>query len=75
MTAPAGLVPHHADLDLDASTAVRFHFLEFLASIPWRQRPAHLLPDGRAPIRTAVPQTDQRPALEPGDGDDENRLS
>src|SRR5688572_13585514 len=28
--------PHHADLDLDASTAARFHFLEFVASIPWR---------------------------------------
>ena len=27
---------HHVDLDLDASTAMRFHFLEFLASIPWR---------------------------------------
>jgi sterol desaturase/sphingolipid hydroxylase (fatty acid hydroxylase superfamily) len=28
--------PHHADLDLDASTGIRFHFTEFLASIPWR---------------------------------------
>jgi len=28
--------PHHADRDLDASTALRFHFAEFLASIPWR---------------------------------------
>ena len=28
--------PHHADRDLDASTALRFHFLEFIASIPWR---------------------------------------
>jgi sterol desaturase/sphingolipid hydroxylase (fatty acid hydroxylase superfamily) len=27
---------HHADLDLDASTAIRFHFGELLASIPWR---------------------------------------
>ncbi|MGQ0712160.1 MAG: sterol desaturase family protein [Gemmatimonadaceae bacterium] len=27
---------HHADLDLDASTALRFHFGEFIASIPWR---------------------------------------
>jgi sterol desaturase/sphingolipid hydroxylase (fatty acid hydroxylase superfamily) len=27
---------HHADRDLDASTALRFHFLEFVASIPWR---------------------------------------
>ena len=29
-------VPHHVDLDLDASTGIRFHFLEFLASVPWR---------------------------------------
>ena len=29
-------IVHHADLDLDASTAVRFHFGELLASIPWR---------------------------------------
>lgn len=28
--------PHHADLDLDVTTALRFHFGEFLASIPWR---------------------------------------
>lgn len=28
--------PHHIDRDLDSSTAVRFHFTEFLASIPWR---------------------------------------
>jgi sterol desaturase/sphingolipid hydroxylase (fatty acid hydroxylase superfamily) len=27
---------HHVDLDLDASTALRFHFAEMLASIPWR---------------------------------------
>ena len=27
---------HHVDLDLDASTALRFHFTEMLASIPWR---------------------------------------
>src|SRR5262245_12223690 len=25
---------HHVDLDLDASTALRFHFMEMLASIP-----------------------------------------
>ena len=28
--------PHHIDRDLDTSTALRFHFAEFLASIPWR---------------------------------------
>ncbi|HXG70594.1 MAG TPA: sterol desaturase family protein [Gemmatimonadaceae bacterium] len=27
---------HHVDLDLDASTALRFHFGELAASIPWR---------------------------------------
>jgi len=27
---------HHADLDLDATTALRFQFVEFLWSIPWR---------------------------------------
>lgn len=27
---------HHVDLDLDASTALRFHFGELLVSIPWR---------------------------------------
>jgi sterol desaturase/sphingolipid hydroxylase (fatty acid hydroxylase superfamily) len=28
--------PHHIDLDLDVSTALRFHFTEFMASVPWR---------------------------------------
>jgi len=27
---------HHVDLDLDASTALRFHFGELAVSIPWR---------------------------------------
>src|SRR5688572_3209445 len=27
---------HHVDRDLDASTAVRFHFGELAASVPWR---------------------------------------
>jgi sterol desaturase/sphingolipid hydroxylase (fatty acid hydroxylase superfamily) len=27
---------HHADLELDASTALRFHFTELLASVPYR---------------------------------------
>ncbi len=27
---------HHSDLDLDASTALRFHFAEFVLSIPYR---------------------------------------
>lgn len=29
-------VVHHADLDLDASTALRFHFGELAVSVPWR---------------------------------------
>jgi sterol desaturase/sphingolipid hydroxylase (fatty acid hydroxylase superfamily) len=29
-------VVHHADLDLTASTALRFHFGELLLSVPWR---------------------------------------
>jgi sterol desaturase/sphingolipid hydroxylase (fatty acid hydroxylase superfamily) len=27
---------HHADVDLDASTALRFHFTEMILSVPWR---------------------------------------
>lgn len=27
---------HHIDLDLDASTALRFHFAELVLSVPWR---------------------------------------
>lgn len=27
---------HHVDLDLDASTALRFHFAEMALSVPWR---------------------------------------
>ena len=27
---------HHVDLDLDATTGLRFHFLEIAASVPWR---------------------------------------
>jgi sterol desaturase/sphingolipid hydroxylase (fatty acid hydroxylase superfamily) len=29
-------LPHHVDLDLDASTALRFHFSELLVSAGWR---------------------------------------
>jgi sterol desaturase/sphingolipid hydroxylase (fatty acid hydroxylase superfamily) len=28
--------PHHVDMDLDASTALRFHFAEIALSVPWR---------------------------------------
>ncbi|HEX2227583.1 MAG TPA: sterol desaturase family protein [Candidatus Binatia bacterium] len=29
-------LPHHVDLDMDASTALRFHFSELVLSVPWR---------------------------------------
>ena len=29
-------IVHHIDLDLDASTALRFHFAEMIVSVPWR---------------------------------------
>jgi sterol desaturase/sphingolipid hydroxylase (fatty acid hydroxylase superfamily) len=29
-------LPHHVDLDLDASTALRFHFSELVVSVAWR---------------------------------------
>ncbi len=34
---------HHIDLDLDASTALRFHALDMLVSIPWRMAQVALL--------------------------------
>jgi sterol desaturase/sphingolipid hydroxylase (fatty acid hydroxylase superfamily) len=36
-------VAHHIDLDLDTSTAVRFHCGEFLLSIPWRLAQVRLI--------------------------------
>jgi sterol desaturase/sphingolipid hydroxylase (fatty acid hydroxylase superfamily) len=38
---------HHADLDMDVSTAVRFHFGEMLLSVPWRAGQVALI--GAAP--------------------------
>lgn len=35
--------PHHVDLDMDASTGVRFHFAEMAASAPWRAAQVALL--------------------------------
>src|SRR5215472_2257195 len=43
---------HHVDLDLDASTALRFHFMEMLASIPWRA--AQVLLIGLTPFTFSV---------------------
>ena len=45
-------VVHHLDLDMDASTALRFHFGEQLASIPWRAGQVLLL--GVSPRAFAV---------------------
>ena len=47
--------PHHTDRDLDASTGVRFHFTEFLASIPWRS--AQVMVIGVTPRALALWQT------------------
>lgn len=42
-------VVHHADLDLDVTTALRFHFGELLLSIPWRAAQV-LLIGTRSPV-------------------------
>lgn len=36
-------LPHHTDIDLDASTALRFHATELAASAPWRALQALLI--------------------------------
>lgn len=46
---------HHADLDLDASTAVRFHFGELIISIPWRLAQIALI--GTSPQALVIWQT------------------
>jgi len=46
---------HHVDLDLDASTAVRFHFGEMLLSIPWRAAQIRVV--GASPLAVSVWQT------------------
>src|SRR4029079_14575712 len=43
---------HHADLDLSASTALRFHFAEMIASVPWRL--AQIVAIGASPLTLAV---------------------
>ncbi len=43
---------HHADLDLDASTALRFHIGEMLASMPFRVVQIVVLGIDRATLRT-----------------------
>jgi sterol desaturase/sphingolipid hydroxylase (fatty acid hydroxylase superfamily) len=43
---------HHVDLDLDASTAVRFHFGELVASVPWRAAQIAIIGVGPQTLRT-----------------------
>lgn len=45
-------VAHHSDLDLDTTTALRFHFAEFLLSVPWRA--AQVLLIGASPRALAL---------------------
>jgi sterol desaturase/sphingolipid hydroxylase (fatty acid hydroxylase superfamily) len=47
--------PHHVDLDMDASTALRFHFGEMVLSVPWRA--AQVLAIGVSPLSLSVWQT------------------
>ena len=46
---------HHADRDMDASTALRFHFGELLCSVPWRA--AQILAIGACPRALSLWQT------------------
>ncbi|MFL6255929.1 MAG: sterol desaturase family protein [Pyrinomonadaceae bacterium] len=48
-------VVHHIDLDLDATTALRFHFAELVLSVPWRA--AQILAIGVSPLAYSVWQT------------------
>jgi sterol desaturase/sphingolipid hydroxylase (fatty acid hydroxylase superfamily) len=48
-------VVHHIDLDLDATTALRFHFAELAVSVPWRA--AQILVIGVSPLALSVWQT------------------
>lgn len=46
---------HHVDLDMDASTALRFHFGELVCSVPWRA--AQVLALGVSPCALSLWQT------------------
>ena len=48
-------VAHHVDLDLDASTALRFHFGELALSVPWRAAQVSVI--GVSPIAYLTWQT------------------
>ena len=45
-------VAHHVDLDMDASTALRFHFAELALSVPWRA--GQVLMIGVSPLAFSV---------------------
>ena len=46
---------HHVDMDLDASTALRFHAVEMALSVPWRAAQVGIL--GISPLSLAIWQT------------------
>ena len=46
---------HHSDLDLSATTALRFHFVEMILSAPWRSAQVALI--GAAPRSLSIWQT------------------
>ena len=48
-------VVHHGDLDMDASTALRFHFGELIISVPWRA--GQILLIGVSPLSLVVWQS------------------
>jgi sterol desaturase/sphingolipid hydroxylase (fatty acid hydroxylase superfamily) len=48
-------VVHHADLDLDASTALRFHFGELVSAVAWRA--GQIVVIGVSPLSLSVWQT------------------
>ena len=48
-------LPHHVDLELDTSTALRFHFSELILSVPWRIGQVAVI--GVSPLSLSVWQT------------------
>lgn len=48
-------LPHHVDLDMNASTALRFHVTELLVSVPWRACQIVLI--GVSPLALSIWQT------------------
>ena len=54
-------IVHHIDLDLDASTALRFHFAEMIVSVPWRA--AQIVVIGVSPLAFAAWQAFLFPSI------------